>query len=282
MTELNIGFKRVAIVVLNWNGWRDTLACVASLQKLNYPNVQLIVVDNGSTDGSQVHIASHLPDVQFIQTGKNLGYGGGCNAGIRLAMEQGADYVWLVNNDATVDPLALTEMVHMADVQVEIGAVGSVLYDANQPEQIQLWGGGKVRFWSGTAHHRVGPAEIDYVSGASMLLRRQAIERVGMFDDQTYFMYWEDTDLGFRLRCAGWLLVVAEKSRVWHKLSASLGRGSHQIDKYFTCSGIRFFRRHSPMAGMSVVMMVGRMLLKRMALGQFARAKSVLQGYMSA
>ena len=95
--------KRVEVVVLNWNGWRDTLVCLASLQHLDYPNFGLIVVDNGSTDGSQNHIEANIPGLKMLQTGANLGFGGGCNAGIRQALEQGADYIWLINSDTTVD-----------------------------------------------------------------------------------------------------------------------------------------------------------------------------------
>lgn len=274
--------KRVAVVVLNWNGWRDTLACIASLQKLSYVNFELIVVDNGSTDGSQSHIEAQIPGIKVLQTGANLGFGGGCNVGIRQALEQGADYVWLINSDATVDANALTEMVHLADSLPLVGAVGSVLYEADKPEQVQMWGGGKVNLWGGLSRHQISPTQLDFVSGASLLLRRDALLEAGLFDDQTFFMYWEDSDLGFRLRQAGWQLAVAEKSRVWHKLSASLGKGSCQLDLYFTRSGVRFLRRYSPASRVSILMMVGRMVLKRVLRAEFGRARSVLSGYFSA
>lgn len=274
--------KRVAVVVLNWNGWRDTLACIASLQKLSYSSFELIVVDNGSTDGSQSHIEAHVPDIRVLQTGVNLGFGGGCNAGIRQALEQGAEYVWLINSDATVDANALTELVRLADSLPLVGAVGSVLYEADKPEQVQVWGGGTVNLWGGLSRHQIAPAHLDFVSGASLLLRREALLQAGLFDDQTFFMYWEDSDLGFRLRQAGWHLAVAEKSRVWHKLSASLGKGSQQLDVYFTRSGVRFLRRYSPVPSVSVGMMVGRMVIKRVLTAEFGRARSVLVGYFSA
>ncbi|MDD3935660.1 glycosyltransferase family 2 protein [Rhodoferax sp.] len=274
--------KRVEVVVLNWNGWRDTLVCLASLQRLSYPNFGLIVVDNGSTDGSQDQIEARFPAIKVLQTGANLGFGGGCNAGIRRALEQGADYVWLINSDTTVDADALTELVHVADEQAQAGAVGSVLYELDRPEHVQLWGGGKVQLWSGLSRHQLMPASLDFISGASMLLRREAIEQVGLFDDQTFFMYWEDSDLGFRLRQAGWLLAVAERSHVWHKLSASLGKGSPLLDLYFTQSGVRFLRRYAPVASVSVLVMVARMLLKRLLMGDVGRVKAVFKGYLGA
>lgn len=274
--------KRVEVVVLNWNGWHDTLTCIDSLQKQNYSNFGLIVVDNGSTDGSEKHILNHMPKVELLQTGVNLGFGGGCNVGIRKAMERGADYVWLINSDATADPSALSEMVKLAETCSAIGAVGSVLYEADKTDEIQLWGGGKVQLWSGRSSHQIRSSALDFVSGASMLLRREALEAVGLFDERTFFMYWEDTDLGFRLRDAGWQLAVADHSRVWHKLSASLGKRSKLLDEYFTRSGVRFFRRYAPVPWVSVSVMVGRMLLKRLLIGELARVRAVLRGLSEA
>src|ERR1700733_1333304 len=93
----------VSVIVLNWNGWKDTLECLHSLQNLEYPSYQVIVVDNCSTDDSVFRIRQHFPDIQIIETGKNLGFAAGCNAGIARALAQRAEYVWLLNNDTTVD-----------------------------------------------------------------------------------------------------------------------------------------------------------------------------------
>ncbi|QTN30416.1 glycosyltransferase family 2 protein [Rhodoferax sp. AJA081-3] len=106
---------RVAIVVLNWNGWVDTLACVASLQSLDYANFHIVLVDNGSTDGSEEQFRHVLPKLELLQTGTNLGFGGGCNVGMRHALAGGAEYIWLINSDATVDPGALSALVRVAE-----------------------------------------------------------------------------------------------------------------------------------------------------------------------
>ena len=156
---------------------------------------------------------------------------------------RGADYVWLINSDSTADPHALSELVRKADQNCGLGSVGSVVYEADIADRIQLWGGGWVRLWSGQSTHRRLPGPLDFISGASVLLRREAIADVGFFDESTFFMYWEDTDLSFRLRRAGWHLAVAEDSRVWHKQSASLGKRNPLLDQYFTQSAIRFLRR---------------------------------------
>ncbi|MGV8803653.1 MAG: glycosyltransferase family 2 protein [Polaromonas sp.] len=272
----------VVVVVLNWNGWRDTLACLDSLKQLDYPDAKVLVVDNGSTDGSVEHIRQAMPDVALLQTGVNLGFGGGCNAGIRQALGQGADYVWLVNSDATVAPGALSALVMLAQRNPALGSVGSVVHELDEPEKIQLWGGGRVNLWTGRSRHLLTGQTPDFISGASVLLRGAALRQAGLFDEQEFFMYWEDTDLALRFRQAGWQLAVAPDSRLLHKQSASLGRNSPQLDYYFIQSGVRFFKRHAPFPLLPISFMLSRMLLKRLATGQFARVRAVLKGFLSA
>ena len=274
--------KRVAIVVLNWNGWQDTVACVASLQPVTYRDLEILVVDNGSTDDSVAEIRSAFPTLTLLMSGANLGFGGGCNLGIRHALARGADYVWLINSDATVDPGALTALVRVAEQNPLVGAVGSVLYEADKPNQVQLWGGGRINLWLGRSNRCLVPGPISFISGASVLLRRAALEEVGMFDEELFFMYWEDTDLGFRLAHAGWQMAVAEDSRIWHKESASLGLGNPLLDEYATRSAIRFLRRYAPVPLLSVALLLLRMVVKRILIGRPDRLMAVLRGYRRA
>lgn len=274
--------KRVGVVVLNWNGWEDTLACLVSLRRLDYPHCNLLVVDNASTDGSVQHIQEAMPMVEILQSGANLGFGGGCNVGIRHLMARGADYVWLVNSDSTVDSHALSALVKVAEQNLELGSVGSVLYEADQSAQIQLWGGGRIHLWLGQSRHRLLPGPLDFISGASVLLRCSALEEVGLFDEATFFMYWEDADLAYRIRQAGWKSDVASQSIVWHKQSASLGKGSPLLDEYFTHSGVRFLRRYAPVPFIPVFLMLCRMLAKRLLLGDMERIRAVMRGYWRA
>jgi GT2 family glycosyltransferase len=274
--------KRVEIVVLNWNGWQDTIACLLSMQRQDYPNFQLLVVDNGSTDESVAQIKKAVPSVELLQTGSNLGFGGGCNLGIRQALDRGADFIWLINSDATADPCALSALVRAAERNQALGAVGSVLYEMGTSDQVQLWGGGQVNLWLGQSRHQQSPGELDFISGASLLLRCAALDKVGLFDQATFFMYWEDTDLAFRLRKAGWKLAVADDSKVWHKLSASLGQRSPLLDEYFTQSAVRFFRRHAPIPFIPISFLIGMMLIKRFFMGEIRRVRAVLKGIVAA
>jgi GT2 family glycosyltransferase len=272
--------SKVCLILLNWNGWRDTSACLSSLQHLNYENCRIVVVDNGSTDDSCARLRNAFPSVEVIQTGKNLGFAGGCNVGIRQALEDGAEFVWLLNNDTTVDPEALSTLVDKAISQVDIGAVGSAIYFADDRGRLEAWGGGRINFLLGRSRHfvaSVADERVQFITGASLLLRRNAIEVVGQLDEG-FFMYWEDADYCFRLRRAGWRLAVAGQSKVWHKGSASVGKRSARMDTYFNASAVRFFERHAcvPLVPLSVG--IGLRLLKRVAARDWERVRAVWAG----
>ena len=272
----------ITVIVLNWNGAADTLRCLASLKALAPPQPEVLVVDNHSSDDSVAQILQAHPTLTVLQTGANLGFGGGCNVGIRHALIQGADYVWLLNNDTLVEADTLSAMARTMAQSSAIGAVGSVIYDMDEPTRVQVWGGGQVQRWLGRARPLRAPGEPAFISGASMLLRADALRQVGLFDAQRFFMYWEDTDLGFRLRARGWTLAVAPQSRVWHRLSASLGQGSAQLDAYFMCSAVRFLRLHAPCPPLAIASLTSTLLLKRALLGHWHRVRAVWQGLRSA
>jgi GT2 family glycosyltransferase len=271
---------RVVVLVLNWNNWIDTVDCLVSLQGLDYANVQTLVLDNGSTDGSAEHIREWFPQVEIVELGKNLGFAKGNNAGIRIAMERGAEYVWLLNNDTIVDPKALRAMVARAEADPQVGAVGSTLYYAADPECMQAWGGGYVNFWLGRSGHfrkPVSDKKIQFLTAASLLVRRATVESVGLLDEE-FFLYWEDADYSFRMRRAGWKLAVAGDSRVWHKESATAGRSGTQLDTNFSRSAVRFFRANSPIPLMSIGVCAVLRLAKRALAGNWGRVQAVYVG----
>jgi GT2 family glycosyltransferase len=269
--------KSVGIVLLNWNGWRDTLGCLTSLQKLNYPNFRVVVVDNCSTDDSVPQIRRLFPNVAIIEAEKNLGFAGGCNLGIRQALHEDAEYVWLLNNDTTVDSGALGAMVKLMDADPTVGAVGSAIYSTVKATRLLAWGGGYINFWLGRSRHFLNAVpndEIEFLTGASLLLRRSALESVGLLDEE-FFMYWEDGDYCFRLRRAGWTLAVAGESVVWHKEQGSVGKKSALLDSYFNRSAARFFARHAPIPFISIWAGMGLRIAKRIFTGNWKRARVV-------
>jgi len=269
--------KPVWIVLVNWNGWRDTFNCLTSLETLDYQSFQTLVVDNGSTDDSVARIRRAFPNVTIIEAGKNVGFAAGCNLGIKYALREGAEYVWLLNNDTTVESGALSALVERAEADPSVGAVGSAIYYASEPERLQAWGGGRVDFWLGRVHHFLRPVDatrIEYLSGASMLLRRSALESIGLLDE-AFFMYWEDADYCFRLRRAGWRLDVAAQAKVWHNEQGSVGKKSILLDVYFNRSAARFFEKHAPFPIFSFRIGATLRVLKRVILGRWNNVHAV-------
>lgn len=265
-------------IILNWNGWRDTAECVRSLLNMRGEAYELLIVDNGSTDDSVTRLRQELPAVEILETGANLGFAGGNNVGIRLAIARGAEFVWLVNNDTKVDPGALNAMVELARTHPKVGAIGSVLYEMETPERVQHWGGGTVNLWLGRSWsftESVANGRLKYLSGASMLLRRQALEDVGLLDDG-FFMYWEDSDICFRLRQAGWKIAVAEKSKVWHKQCASTGKKSIQVDLLMKASMIRFLKKHSRLPYIGIFNGLALMIANRVVQRDWTRTSALI------
>lgn len=270
----------ISCVLLNWNGYSDTVTHLQALLAIFHPRPTLIVVDNGSTDNSVAQIRAAYPDVTLIETGKNLGFAGGNNCGIRHAIEAGAEYVWLLNNDTQPHPDALRHMLTLAQSDPRIGAVGSVLCHAGRTDVVQSWGGGRVNLLLGYNHVARSPkpnAWFDYLCAGSLLVRRDALLDVGLLNE-AFFLYWEDVDFGFRLRQRGWKLAVAPGSIVQHKGGASSSGNHSAVDRYFTTSGLRFLAAHSSVPWLSPALFVASRLAKRTLHGQPRRASAVVAG----
>jgi len=237
----------VAVILLNWNGWRDTVRCLSSLRLSHAPH-RVIVVDNASTDDSVARIREAFPDVTLLQSGTNGGFAFGNNVGIRHALATGADFVWLLNNDTCVTPRTLSAMLDVALADPCVGVVGSVIRDIHTPHAVQAWGGGRVMLPLGYVRHFREPAQMgatSYLTGASLLIRREVLEHVGLLDEG-FFMYWEDTDYAFRARRAGWGLAVAGNSDVLHAESSTAGKASIRQVGWRNTSALRFYFRHAP------------------------------------
>ena len=239
---------QVTIVVVNWRRADDTIECLDSLAALEYTGFDVVLVDNASGDDSVARIRAAYPGVRVVVSEANRGFAGGNNLGVQEALDGTSDFVWLLNNDARVAPSTLAELVGVAERDPRIGAVGSVAYYASDPERVEVWGGGYVSVWSGRTRvqtRQPAAGGLDYVSGVSLLLRTSALRDVGLLDEN-YFMYWEDADLGFRLRAKGWRLAVAARAAIWHKGTQSTGGfGNPKAYEMYCRSARRFFRTHS-------------------------------------
>ena len=271
-------------IVLNWNGWPDTIQCLASLANQNYPNLQVVVVDNHSTDDSVAQIQSAFPNVLLLNSPDNGGFAKGNNIGIRYAMAAGADFVWLLNNDTIAPPDTASALIEKAVAAPQAGAVGTVLYFMDSPANIQAWGGGRISLWHGYSSHFTQPATLDdgsFLTGASLLLRTAALQQVGLLDE-IFFMYSEDADLCFRLRLAGWQLVVAEHTAVLHKENATSGKKSPRMDRYSAASGVIFLKRYATIPTIAVGLYLASRLGNRIRRREWDRFQAVLQGLRDA
>lgn len=271
---------RVACVVINWNGWRDTVACVKSLVAQDYPELRILVVDNASTDDSVERIRAAFPEVSLLRAEENRGFAAGSNLGIRCALKHGAEFVWLLNNDTLAPWDTLKKLVDQA-ADPAVGIVGSVLQYLDRPGTIQAWGGGSVVPWMGYARHFHAPAELDdrsFLTFASVLFRREMLEQVGLLDEG-YFMYFEDSDLCFRARSAGWKLAVAADTAVLHREGGSCqSKKNARLDRIVTASGLRFLDRYGSPRPVAKGLFVLSRLAKRAVRGNFSGVRAVWRG----
>jgi len=234
----------VAVVLVNWCGTGHTLSCLASIGQLNGPAPYVIVVENGSADDSLARLRAAPGIDALIESKENLGFGGGCNLGIAHAREAGCSHVWLLNNDTNPMPDALTALLDKMREHPQTGATGSLIFRDSACTDLVCWGGGNVSFLTGQPRQRKTPGPLNFLTAASMLLRLDALAAIGDFDER-FFLYWEDTDLSFRLRAAGWHLEVAEASHIRHAISASTVKLGPDLARYFNNSAYLFFARHA-------------------------------------
>lgn len=272
--------QQIAVIIVNWNGLSDTLTCLESLRHVAVPKgiaMSVIVVDNGSTDGSPAIIRTRHPWVHVLETGRNLGFSGGNNAGIRHAIDSGADYVWLLNNDTVVDPHVLRFLTVFDNPSV--GAAGSKIYfapghefhhDRYKPAQrghVFWYAGGLIDWNNMYASHR-GVDEVDhgqydttedteFITGCSMVLRSETIHAVGMLDD-SYYLYLEDVDLNLRIQHAGYRTLYVPDSVVWHVNAGSSGKPGNPLHEYY-------FTRNRMLLGMKYAPIRTRFALLREA-----------------
>ncbi|HXS75893.1 MAG TPA: glycosyltransferase family 2 protein [Terracidiphilus sp.] len=329
---------KVYIILVNWNGWEDTIECLESVFRLEYGNFCVIVCDNGSTDDSLSRIGEWAdgkiqpvcgnPDMKhlsypsypkpipfltmgpaipkdlagrnerlfLIQIGENLGFAGGNNVGLRIALDTGdLDYAWLLNNDTAVDPKALLHLVGRMEENPDSGICGSALLYYDDGKTVQALGGARYDWWTARVHHvgcglkmdKAPPRQeveqqLDYIVGASMLIRRAFLEDVGLMSER-YFLFFEEIDWITRAK-GRYQLVYSPESIVYHKQGKSTGEGSATSGQddvaglYGPRNRILYTRTHRPIALALVVPSVMASAAYRLLTGQFASFKRLISG----
>lgn len=243
----------VYVVTLTWNQREDTMSCLESLGQMTYPHYRLLLVDNASVDGTVEAVRERFPDVDIIVNPENLGFPGGFNVGLHHALAQGADYIFMINNDTFVEPNILDELMAHAD-SAGVGMLAPKIYYADEPDRI--WSvGGRRHPWTlemtdkGDLQFDRGQwkavMERDYLVGCALLLKRDMLEEIGLFDTGYCPIYYEDVDLCVRARQAGYRLLLVPRARMWHKVSASGGGAGSPRERYLMGrNSVRFFRKH--------------------------------------
>jgi len=242
---------RVTIIILNWNRIVDTLECLESLACLDYPDYEVVVVDNGSTDRSVEAIRERFPEVTLIENGENLGFTGGNNVGLRQALERGADYALLLNNDTEVAPDFLRHIVEATETDPTVGIAGPMIYYHERPELIWSAGGaidwrrGKTRMLGlnapDTGQFGTASRQVNFVTGCALLVKRAVLERVGLLDER-FFAYYEETEWCVRAQRAGFKIAHVPTAKVWHKIPLDARDNSPLVHYYMTRNRLLFLK----------------------------------------
>ncbi len=241
----------VISIILNTNRRDDTLACLETLLQSDYPRHTALVLDNASTDGSVQAIRSLFPQVEILALTENKGYTGNNNVGIQAALDRGAEWVFVLNEDVLLAPDTVSILVQTAQQDERIGILGPLVYHADEPRVIQSAGGRLDRQW--TSSHRGQneldqgqydqPEEVDWISGCGILVRRTVIEQVGMLDERLFY-YWEETEWCLRAARAGWKIMLAPRAHLWHKGVQRDYHPSPNVTYYLTRNRLMVFKRH--------------------------------------
>lgn len=258
---------KVAIIVLNWNGADYITNCLDSLVRLKMDkhSIEIVVIDNASTDSSVELVTSKYPKIKLIETGQNLGYASGNNIGLQHAIDTHADWVWIVNPDIRVSPDSLSSLLSATNSTT--GILGSKSYfekgfefhkDRYAPKDLGkvIWYAGGKMDWANVDSLHIGVNQVDhgqydqaspteFVTGASMLINCRMLETIGLFDPK-YFLYYEENDLCQRAIRAGWQLVYVPQSVVWHANAQATGIGSNLQDYFLTRNKLLFGLRWAP------------------------------------
>lgn len=254
MTHFAVKPESIGIIIVNWNGEKDTIACLTSLSKVSYPHIQIFLVDNGSREESLASIHSYIMtsplQITLIQNKENLGFAEGNNVGIRAALASPVDFIFLLNNDTVVDPHLFEPFLFLYQRFPNAGILGSYLLLLEDRETLDHLGGNwdpkRGEFTLIGLRQKTPwepPQSIDYVCGAAMMIKREVIERIGLFDPR-YFLIWEESDFCFRAKKEGFEIMTCPESKVWHKVSASFTGGKPHSTYFWWRNRLLWIEQH--------------------------------------
>jgi len=245
---------KVFIIILHYGSTKDTEECLKSLEKLDYDNHKIIVVDNDPKNNFQFPNSNF--QIKYIKNKENLGFAGGNNIGIKYALEKKADYILLLNNDTIVDPSFLKKLIEAGESDKKIGILGPVIYkySSTNPGQEIHFAGGKINWLFTKGKHItnlcpksqiINLKKTDYITGCCMLVKREVIEKIGLIPEE-YFLYFEDVEWCLKARKKGFKCILVPTSKIWHKVSRNASEGSFSYIYYHTRNGLLLSKRNAP------------------------------------
>lgn len=247
----------VVAVVLTWNDTDMSERCIRSVLDNDYAPKDIVLVDNGSEPPAAPVLEGRFPGLTTVRHGQNMGFTGGCNAGMQKALEMGADYVFLLNNDTIVHPAAISRLVNAMEDRPDAAFASAILLYPGEPKQVQFYRGHIRR----NAAHHVHPGDGDvmteehrrtidteFAPACAVLIRAEALKQVGLFDERL-FTNWEDYDWCLRFADAGWRLITVGTAEVIHAHGQTTGRISPFITYFFTRNRLICLFRHGSLGG---------------------------------
>ena len=239
----------ISVVVVAWNNYADTHECLNSLMAQQQVEANIILVDNGSKVEALENLVMEFPNIVYIRSETNLGFGAGTNLGLREALKSNSDYFLIVNNDTRTDANMIHKLIETAKNE-NIGMVAPLIYYYDSPDKVWSSGGqiNNLLMMPLDSHNRQKapscPTERTFLSGCCLLVKREVLEQVGMFDER-FFLYFEDLDFCVRVKEAGWKMMVIPAAKLLHKVSRSSGGlfGESERYHYARSSGI-YFRKY--------------------------------------
>lgn len=251
----------VSFISVNYNQAKVTCELLESLKQLTYPNVEVIIVDNGSSEDPSPFISNAYPETKLIKSGKNLGFAGGNNIGIEAAK---GDYLFFVNNDTEVTPDIVEHLLARFETDPQIGMISPKIRYFQQPNLIQYAGYTPINPYT-ARNNAIGHLEEDkgqhnearptaYAHGAAMMVKKEVIERVGMMPE-TFFLYYEELDWCEQIRRGGYTIYYEPKSLIYHKESISVGKMSTLKTYYMARNRVLFMRRNASKRHLTVFLL---------------------------
>lgn len=278
---------KVFAVILAFNHYDDTQECLQSLLKIDYQGLSVLLVDNGSSDGTPQRVVADFPTVEVIETGENLGVPWGYNVGFSHALRNGAEYILMLNNDTVVDPAMLDHLLDAARSDSDAGILVPKILYYDDPDIIWSAGGRHRRLLP--AHVIVGqnqvsdmfdkPFSLEYAISCGLLIHRRAFEKAGLFDPG-YFFFFDDWDFSHRVRAHGLHITFVPEARMWHKVSKSTRETGKEalFWKVWGESSTRFYRRHGQPVFLSLPVHLGFLMIRELVKGNRCMLKHFWAG----